>query len=70
MIESHDRIHVRLNENERMGKKRVAGENVEEEGCRRTENCGKEYGKRDRYSVTQRQRREDGRKRGRGRGAE
>ena len=34
---------MRLNENERMGKKkRVAGENVEEEGCRRAEKSGKE----------------------------
>ena len=39
---SHDGIHVRLNENERMGtKKRVAGENVEEGGCRRVEKSGK-----------------------------
>ena len=35
-IALYDRIHVRLNENERMGtKKRVAGENLEEEGCTR-----------------------------------
>ena len=34
---------MRLNENEIMGtKKRVAGENVEEEGCRRVEKSGKE----------------------------
>ena len=31
---SHDRIHVRLNENEGMGKKGLAGENVDEAGCR------------------------------------
>ena len=37
---------------------------MEEEGCRRVENSGKEYGKRDSYyNVMQRQRREDRRKR-------